>query len=806
MPGRARWVAVVLALWMLCGTTGGASTPSVSMWTWMKRAFAPASHHRRGTGSEPGAAHVAEARAGGGASRGAGGEETRLDWMKRAIAPSAVTSAAPRVLPADAGASRGEEEDKTGEDWGGEDGWGAARRDRQAQTGASLMREVLCAGRDTQRMAFCAQPMLRALERQRAGGLPVTACARQPPESTRRPHQRAPQRPVQRSRRTVKGADLKPLRAAAATTLPYVMPGERVLGPLPVDVVNASASGVRVLSSQRLGSIRAVGEHAIAPTSSSGARGGAGFDRRDLAALVAGVQAKTRSIQEMMRLPMSPEFISSVLDLAHVWQRLLEAHAALSGSAGKTAKELQAASAMAFKYVADPLLLPKGSSQHRADGAGVGSHTWGSLDSVLDNLVQVSRSYSDSASWLYNKAAELDPRQMPGVKGMSFVMSQASLDTIGALNKRLEELLNGEVTRVLDRLDRELLGINRPNTTSKKPATCLVMGTGGKARVLRYGEAIPQLLYQDGEAAADFSAPLTVGLNCDDDGNLYLCPPGSKGVQLPLSSDVMWMRQMAAYSAAVTGAEGEGEGSDGDKEALAPATLAAVTIPVNANGDVLLTQRAFRGMYDGMWVFPGGHVDVGESLMSAAVREVREETGLGVDGASLQPLAVWEGAVSSKKKQFCVVFFAADALCDNALSCSMELQTKEVHRAAWVSKELLPRVLDTHLLHSDMELDGVLIENDEQTDTRISMAELQRGLGEGHKFALRAYLDSLEKPKTTVSAELGGLRPPTDVQLRQPSGGSRQAGGGGGGVVAAQRRWAEDMKVALKSALHSSSL
>ena len=61
MPGRARWVAVVLALWMLCGTTGGASTPSVSMWTWMKRAFAPASHHRRGTGSEPGAAHVAEA-------------------------------------------------------------------------------------------------------------------------------------------------------------------------------------------------------------------------------------------------------------------------------------------------------------------------------------------------------------------------------------------------------------------------------------------------------------------------------------------------------------------------------------------------------------------------------------------------------------------------------------------------------------------------------------------------------------------------------------------------------------------------
>jgi ADP-ribose pyrophosphatase YjhB (NUDIX family) len=136
------------------------------------------------------------------------------------------------------------------------------------------------------------------------------------------------------------------------------------------------------------------------------------------------------------------------------------------------------------------------------------------------------------------------------------------------------------------------------------------------------------------------------------------------------------------------------------------------------------------------------------------VREVREESGLDVDVNSLQPLAVWEGAVSSRKKQFCVIFFAADAMCDNAQQCNMELQMKEVHRAAWVPRDLLPRILDSHVLHSDLEIDGVLIENDEQLDTKVKMSELQSGLGEGHKFALRAYLDSLDKKQSEVSKTL----------------------------------------------------
>jgi 8-oxo-dGTP diphosphatase len=47
------------------------------------------------------------------------------------------------------------------------------------------------------------------------------------------------------------------------------------------------------------------------------------------------------------------------------------------------------------------------------------------------------------------------------------------------------------------------------------------------------------------------------------------------------------------------------------------------------DGSVLLARRnAHRSTYPGLWSFSGGHVEPGETLIEALVREVREEVGI----------------------------------------------------------------------------------------------------------------------------------------------------------------------------------
>jgi A/G-specific adenine glycosylase len=53
---------------------------------------------------------------------------------------------------------------------------------------------------------------------------------------------------------------------------------------------------------------------------------------------------------------------------------------------------------------------------------------------------------------------------------------------------------------------------------------------------------------------------------------------------------------------------------------------------IEKNGRVLLQERPAGGLLAGLWEFPGGKVEPGESLTAALRREIREELGVGIEG------------------------------------------------------------------------------------------------------------------------------------------------------------------------------
>jgi 8-oxo-dGTP diphosphatase len=67
--------------------------------------------------------------------------------------------------------------------------------------------------------------------------------------------------------------------------------------------------------------------------------------------------------------------------------------------------------------------------------------------------------------------------------------------------------------------------------------------------------------------------------------------------------------------------------------------LVAAVAMIDIDGRVLIAQRPAGKPMAGLWEFPGGKVDPGETPEEALVRELREELGVETTGSCLAPIA-----------------------------------------------------------------------------------------------------------------------------------------------------------------------
>ena len=84
----------------------------------------------------------------------------------------------------------------------------------------------------------------------------------------------------------------------------------------------------------------------------------------------------------------------------------------------------------------------------------------------------------------------------------------------------------------------------------------------------------------------------------------------------------------------------------------------AVVVLVSKNSNLLLVKRAIEPNL-GKWSFPSGYVDLGETVESAAVREVKEETGVDIK------INFLIGVYSSVSRPLVLLAYGAEVLSGN---------------------------------------------------------------------------------------------------------------------------------------------
>ena len=92
-------------------------------------------------------------------------------------------------------------------------------------------------------------------------------------------------------------------------------------------------------------------------------------------------------------------------------------------------------------------------------------------------------------------------------------------------------------------------------------------------------------------------------------------------------------------------------------EKFSTVTIVVALAILDREGRVLMQQRPVNKQHGGLWEFPGGKLEAGETLGAAVVREIDEELGLAIDEEALFPISFAHEALGSNARQILLLLY-----------------------------------------------------------------------------------------------------------------------------------------------------
>jgi 8-oxo-dGTP diphosphatase len=122
-----------------------------------------------------------------------------------------------------------------------------------------------------------------------------------------------------------------------------------------------------------------------------------------------------------------------------------------------------------------------------------------------------------------------------------------------------------------------------------------------------------------------------------------------------------------------------------------------VAVVVCRGDTVLLGKRRSTSHGDGVWQFPGGHLEWGETVEGCALREVREETGLRVEVRERGPWTndLFPATATHAAKHYVTLFVIADSVRGDP-AC---LEPDKCEEWRWCRWDALPAPLFLPIVH-----------------------------------------------------------------------------------------------------------